>query len=155
MRCIYCFHDESKVVDTRTVDDGQAVRRRRECVKCGKRFTSFEKVDTRVVMVIKKDGRRQPFNTDKIRIGLIKACEKRPAAQAKIEQVVAEIERDVMNLLEPEVSSDIIGEMVMKALKNLDEVAYVRFASVYRQFTDINTFMKELATLLHEDRKDQ
>jgi transcriptional repressor NrdR len=153
LKCVFCDFEESKVVDTRSAEDGHAVRRRRECMQCGKRFTTFEKVETRPVMIIKKDGHREPFDTEKLRAGLMKACEKRPAAQAQMDRVVAEIEKEILNLLEPGVPSWKVGELVMRALKELDEVAYVRFASVYRQFTDINTFMQELASLLQDQQK--
>ena len=154
MRCMYCGYDDSKVVDSRSADEGRAVRRRRECIQCGRRFTTYEKVETRPIMIVKKDGHREPFDPEKIRGGLIKACEKRPAAQARIDALVADVEKELLNLLEPEVSSEKIGELVMQALKELDQVAYVRFASVYRQFTDINTFMQELAGLLQDQRKE-
>ncbi|MFZ5975494.1 MAG: transcriptional regulator NrdR [Bacillota bacterium] len=153
MKCVFCDFEESKVVDTRSAEDGHAVRRRRECIQCGRRFTTFEKVETRPVMIKKKDGHLEPFDTEKLRAGLMKACEKRPAAQAQIDRVVAQIEKEILNLLEPEVPSRTVGELVMRALKELDEVAYVRFASVYRQFTDINTFMQELAALLQDQQK--
>jgi transcriptional repressor NrdR len=153
LKCVFCGYEESKVVDTRSAGDGHAVRRRRECMRCGRRFTTFEKVETRPVMIIKKDGHLEPFDTEKLRAGLMKACEKRPAAQARIDGVVADIEKEILNLLEPEVPSRTVGELVIRALKELDEVAYVRFASVYRQFTDINTFMQELAALVKDQKK--
>ena len=153
LKCVFCDYEESKVVDTRSAGDGHAVRRRRECMQCGRRFTTFEKVETRPVMIEKKDGHLEPFDIEKVRAGLMKACEKRPAAQAQIDGVVADIEKEILNLLEPQVPSRTVGELVMRALKDLDEVAYVRFASVYRQFTDINTFMRELAVLLQDQKK--
>lgn len=153
IKCAFCDYEESKVVDTRSAEDGHAVRRRRECMKCGKRFTTFEKIETRPVMIRKKDGHLEPFDTEKLRAGLMKACEKRPTAQAQVDRVVGEIEKEILNLLEPVVPSQKVGELVMRALKELDEVAYVRFASVYRQFTDINTFMQELADLLQDQQK--
>ncbi len=148
MRCMYCNHTDSKVVDSRPTEDGWAIRRRRECVGCGKRFTTYEKIENPVILVIKKDGRREPFDIEKIQRGVIKACEKRPVAMKEIETLVTSIEKQVYNSLEQEVSSDRLGEMVMEGLKELDQVAYVRFASVYRQFKDINTFRDELNKLL-------
>ncbi len=150
MRCMYCNHTDSKVVDSRPTEDGWAIRRRRECVGCGKRFTTYEKIENPVILVIKKDGRREPFDIEKIQRGVIKACEKRPVAMKEIEALVTSIEKQVYNSLEQEVSSDRLGEMVMEGLKELDQVAYVRFASVYRQFKDINTFRDELNKLLVE-----
>jgi transcriptional repressor NrdR len=148
MRCVYCNHVESKVVDSRPTDDNWAIRRRRECINCGKRFTTYEKIENPMILVIKKDGRREPFNTEKIRAGLIKACEKRPVTAQDIDEIVSQVEKEVLNTLEQEVTSHQIGEMIMEKLKNLDQVAYVRFASVYRQFRDINTFRDELNKLL-------
>lgn len=150
MRCMYCNHTDSKVVDSRPTEDGWAIRRRRECVGCGKRFTTYEKIENPVILVIKKDGRREPFDIEKIKRGVIKACEKRPVAMKEIETLVSAIEKQVYNSLEQEISSDRLGEMVMEGLKDLDQVAYVRFASVYRQFKDINTFRDELNKLLAE-----
>ncbi|MDO4568706.1 MAG: transcriptional regulator NrdR [Clostridia bacterium] len=150
MKCRYCQSFESKVVDTRPADDGMSIRRRRECINCGRRFTTYERVETLPIMVIKKDGSREPFDSQKIRAGIRKACEKRHVSASDIDQIVDDIDREVNNMLEQEVESDLIGEMVMQRLKLLDEVAYVRFASVYRQFTDINTFMSEIKKLLGE-----
>ena len=150
MRCMFCNHTDSKVVDSRPTEDGWAIRRRRECVGCGKRFTTYEKIENPVILVIKKDGRREPFDIDKVKKGIIKACEKRPVAMKDIESLVSAIEKKVYNNLEQEVPSDMLGEMVMDGLKELDQVAYVRFASVYRQFKDINTFRDELNKLLQE-----
>ncbi len=150
MRCMYCNHTDSKVVDSRPTEDGWAIRRRRECVGCGKRFTTYEKIENPVILVVKKDGRREPFDIDKVKLGIIKACEKRPVAIKEIEALVSSIEKRVYNSLEQEVSTESLGEMVMEGLKDLDQVAYVRFASVYRQFKDINTFRDELNKLLSE-----
>ena len=148
MKCLYCNATESRVVDSRPTDEGLAIRRRRECVNCGRRFTTYEKIETVQIMVVKKDGSREAFDADKIRRGLIKACEKRPVAMHDVDALVRDVEQQIMNSLEQEVSSARIGEMVMERLRNLDEVAYVRFASVYRSFCDINTFMEELKSLL-------
>jgi transcriptional repressor NrdR len=147
---MYCNHTESKVVDSRPTEDGWAIRRRRECVGCGKRFTTYEKIENPVILVVKKDGRREPFDIEKIKLGIIKACEKRPVAMKDIDALVSSIEKRVYNSLEQEVSTEALGEMVMDGLKELDQVAYVRFASVYRQFKDINTFRDELNKLLSE-----
>jgi transcriptional repressor NrdR len=150
MRCMFCNHTDSKVVDSRPTEDGWAIRRRRECVGCGKRFTTYEKIENPVILVIKKDGRREPFDIEKVKKGIIKACEKRPVAMKDIDNLVSLIEKKVYNNLEQEVPSDMLGELVMDGLKELDQVAYVRFASVYRQFKDINTFRDELNKLLQE-----
>ena len=148
MKCLYCNATESRVIDSRPTDEGLAIRRRRECVNCGRRFTTYEKIETVQIMVVKKDGSREAFDADKIRRGLIKACEKRPVAMHDVDALVRDVEQQIMNSLEQEVSSARIGEMVMERLRNLDEVAYVRFASVYRSLCDINTFMEELKSLL-------
>ena len=151
MKCRYCSSTESKVVDSRPTEDGTSIRRRRECINCGKRFTTYEKIEEIPIMVIKKDGTREPFDSEKILSGVRKACEKRPVSTADMELLVDNVVREVFNSLEQEVRSEAIGEMVMSRLKDLDEVAYVRFASVYRQFKDINTFMNELTQLLKKD----
>lgn len=148
MRCMYCNHTDSKVVDSRPTEDGWAIRRRRECVGCGKRFTTYEKIENPVILVIKKDGRREPFDIEKVKHGIIKACEKRPVPIKDIDTLVSSIEKQVYNSLEQEIPSDRLGEMVMEGLKDLDQVAYVRFASVYRQFKDLSTFRDELNKLL-------
>lgn len=148
MRCPFCNQEDSKVIDSRPADDGRAIRRRRECINCGKRFTTYEKIEETIIMVIKKDGSRQAFDRNKLMNGLIKSCEKRPVTMAQIEEVVNNIERGLNNLMQKEVQSSFIGELVMQELKELDEVAYVRFASVYRQFTDVNTFIKEIEQLM-------
>lgn len=144
MRCIYCGYEDSKVIDSRSTDELNSIRRRRECLKCGKRFTTYETVENTPVLVIKNDGSRQPFDAQKIKRGIIKACEKRPITMSQIDEAVADIEKQVYNSLDQEVSSAKIGEMVMEKLKTLDEVAYVRFASVYRKFKDITTFIEFL-----------
>lgn len=148
MRCPFCEHPDTKVIDSRPTDEGTAIRRRRGCEQCGKRFTTYEKVEESIIMVVKKDGRREAFNRSKALNGIIKACEKRPVAMADIEHIVNDIERKVSNSMEKEVESTFIGELIMEGLKKLDEVAYVRFASVYRQFTDVNTFIKEIEKLI-------
>lgn len=150
MKCPYCSYLESKVVDSRHSDEGNSIRRRRECLSCQKRFTTYETVESLPVIVVKKDNSREPFDRDKILRGMVRASEKRPVAIADIEAAVAEIEQIVQNSLDREVSTDKIGELVMDRLKQLDEVAYVRFASVYRQFKDINSFMRELTKILEE-----
>jgi transcriptional repressor NrdR len=150
MRCPYCNCIESRVIDSRPAEEYTIIRRRRECVECGKRFTTYEKVERIPLMVIKKDGRREPFDIDKIKNGIIKACEKRPVSMDDIEAVVSDIEKQVYTDVKSEITSHEIGEMVMQHLRDLDEVAYVRFASVYRQFRDVNTFMDELKKLLNE-----
>jgi len=148
VKCVYCNGTDSRVVDSRQTDDGAAIRRRRECEGCGRRFTTYEKIDTVPLMVVKKDKRRQPFDSAKLRAGIIKACEKRPVALAAIDELVREVEMRAYNAYDQEVKSEVIGEMVIEGVKALDEVAYVRFASVYRQFTDIQTFRDELNKLL-------
>ena len=150
MKCMFCGCIESKVVDSRPTEEGNAIRRRRECLNCNKRFTTYEKIDSLPLLVIKKDGSREPFDIEKIKKGIIKSCEKRPVAMEKIDALAAEVEKKAFNSLKKEIESTDIGEMVMDELKNLDPVAYVRFASVYRQFTDINTFMIELNKLISE-----
>ena len=148
MRCLFCGHMESKVIDSRSTEEGTTIRRRRECLACGKRFTTYEKIETIPIIVIKKDGTREAFNRDKISSGILKACERRPVALKDVETLIDDIEAKMYNMLEREVSSEKIGEMVMERLQKLDEVAYVRFASVYRQFKDINSFMNELTKLI-------
>ena len=150
MKCPYCSYLESKVVDSRHSDEGNSIRRRRECLSCQKRFTTYETVESLPVIVVKKDNSREPFDREKILRGMVRASEKRPVAIADIEKAVAEIEQIVQNSLDREVSTDKIGELVMDRLKQMDEVAYVRFASVYRQFKDINSFMRELTKILEE-----
>jgi len=148
MKCPFCEHTETKVIDSRHTEEGHAIRRRRECDQCNKRFTTYEKIEEMMLMVVKKDGRREPFDRMKVLSGIIKACEKRPVPMADIERVVNEIERGLNNMMEKEIPSSFVGELIMEKLKALDEVAYVRFASVYRQFTDVNTFVAEVEKLL-------
>ena len=147
MKCMYCGHTDSKVIDSRPSDDGTAIRRRRECNNCNKRFTTYETIETTPILVIKTNGNRQAFDANKLKNGIIKSCEKRPVPMYKIDELVEGIQKKIYNSLEQEVSSKKIGEMVMEGLKEIDEVAYVRFASVYRSFKDISTFMKELEKL--------
>ena len=147
MKCMYCGHVDSKVIDSRQSDDGTAIRRRRECNNCGKRFTTYETVETTPILVVKTNGNRQTFDANKLKNGIVKSCEKRPVPMYKIDRLVEDIQKSIYNSLEQEVSSKKLGEMVMEGLKEIDEVAYVRFASVYRQFKDVSTFMKELEKL--------
>lgn len=148
MKCPYCGYLESKVVDSRPTEEGSCIRRRRECLACGKRFTTYETVESVPLVVIKKDGSRQAFIKNKMLSGLVKACEKRPVTMARLEEACDAIEQQLSNSLEREIKSQQIGELVMEHLKTIDEVAYVRFASVYRQFKDIGTFMDELSKLI-------
>lgn len=150
MKCPACGFIESKVLDSRPTDEGEAIRRRRECLSCQKRFTTYERLEVMPIIVVKKDKSRESFDRSKILNGMIRACEKRPVSIAEIERAVSDIEATLNNSLQTEVSSTAIGELVMEALKGIDEVAYVRFASVYRQFKDINTFMDELKILLKQ-----
>ena len=150
MKCPFCAHPESKVVDSRPAEEGASIRRRRECLSCHKRFTTYETMESLPLVVVKKDGSRQSFDRNKLLNGLIRACEKRPVSYGTLESMVNEIEQVLQNEMEREISSAMIGELVMERLKKVDEVAYVRFASVYRQFKDINTFMRELNKLLEE-----
>lgn len=151
MKCPFCGFEESKVIDSRPTDEGQRIRRRRECLKCGKRFTTYEIIESLPIIVIKKDKSREAFNRDKLTTGLLRACEKRPVSIDTLDNLIDEIETVLQNSLDREVSSEKIGQLVMEKLKAIDEVAYVRFASVYRQFKDINTFMRELNKLLQND----
>ncbi len=150
MKCPYCGYQESKVVDSRHSEDGVSIRRRRECLSCQKRFTTYETVESLPIVVVKKDNSRQAFDRNKILNGMVRACEKRPVSMAALEAATMEIEQIIQNSLEREVSTEKIGELVMERLKPLDEVSYVRFASVYRQFKDINSFMHELNKILEE-----
>ncbi len=150
MKCPYCGYSESRVIDSRPAEEGATIRRRRECLSCQKRFTTYEIMERVPLIVIKKDGSRQTFDKMKILNGLLRACEKRPVALSEMQQIADEIEQELQNSLEREIDSTVIGELVMKKLKNLDEVAYVRFASVYRSFKDLNTFMDELNKLLKD-----
>ena len=151
MKCPFCGFEESKVIDSRPTDEGQRIRRRRECLQCSKRFTTYEIIESLPIIVIKKDKSREAFNRDKLMTGLLRACEKRPVSIDTLDNMIDEIETVLQNSLDREVSSEKIGELVMEKLKTIDEVAYVRFASVYRQFKDINTFMRELNKLLEND----
>lgn len=148
MHCTFCGHPETKVLDSRPTDEGSSIRRRRECQDCGRRFTTYEKAERLPFMVVKKDERREPFSPDKIVAGLVKACEKRPVPMATIQTLADDIERELRSTREREVPSREIGELLMERLRTIDEVAYVRFASVYRQFTDINRFIEELQKLV-------
>ncbi len=153
MKCPFCGFEESKVIDSRPTDEGQRIRRRRECLECGKRFTTYEVIESLPIIVIKKDKSRETFNRNKLMTGLLRACEKRPVSIDMLDNLIDEIEVIIQNSLDREVSSEKIGELVMEKLKKVDEVAYVRFASVYRQFKDINTFMSELSKLLETNQE--
>lgn len=150
MKCPFCGHAESKVIDSRPADEGTSIRRRRECLGCGKRFTTYETVERMPLVVVKRDGSRQTFDRIKLINGMVRACEKRPVALQEIEKIADDIELDLMGKLDHEISTEHIGNLVMDRLKDIDEVAYVRFASVYRQFKDIDTFMAELTKLLSD-----
>lgn len=150
MKCPYCGYSESKVVDSRPTEEETAIRRRRECEKCAKRFTTYEKIEEVPLVIVKKDGSREVYQRSKLINGFLKACEKRPVSLKQIEEVVDEIEKELYNSMDKEIDSKKIGELVMKRLKQLDDVAYVRFASVYRQFKDLNTFVEELNKLINE-----
>ena len=154
MKSMYCCCEDSKVIDSRSADEGRTIRRRRECLACGRRFTTYETIEDTPVLVIKSSGNRQAFDPQKIKNGVIKACEKRPVPMAKIDGLVDSVSKQVYNSMEQEVSSKAIGEMVMNELKNIDEVAYVRYACVYRSFNDISSFMAELQSLM-ENKKGE
>ncbi len=151
MKCPYCGHEESKVIDSRSIED--RIRRRRECLNCAKRFTTYEMIKETPIMVIKRDGSRQIYSRDKVMNGLMRSCEKRPIEMAELERAASNVERELFNTMESEIPSSVIGDLVMNELKAIDEVAYVRFASVYREFKDINTFMSELKSLLKQRNK--
>lgn len=153
MKCPYCGYAESKVIDSRPADEGSTIRRRRECLMCAKRFTTYEKIERMPLVVIKRDGSRQTFDRAKLVNGMVRACEKRPVPLSQLEAIADSVEAELQNALEREITTTEIGEMVMKRLKDLDEVAYVRFASVYRQFKDLNTFMEELTKLLGDKQE--
>ncbi len=155
MRCLYCNCTESKVIDSRSADDDRTIRRRRECIGCGRRFTTYETIEVAPILVVKSDGNRQAFDKGKIKRGIIKACEKRPVPIEKIDELVEDISKRVYNSMEQEISSKQIGEMVMEGLKGLDEVAYVRYASVYRSFKDISSFMSELQSMMEKKESGQ
>ena len=153
MKCPYCGFNESKVIDSRPADENSSIRRRRECLSCARRFTTYETVESLPVVVVKKDGSRQSFDRGKVLSGMIRACEKRPVPVARLEKVAADIEQELQNSMEREISTEVIGERVMENLRAIDQVAYVRFASVYRQFKDIDSFMEELTKLLAEQNQ--
>ena len=153
MKCPFCSCEDSKVIDSRPTDEGERIRRRRECNSCGKRFTTYEIIETVPIIVVKKDHSRQVFDRDKLFRGMLKSCEKRPVSLEQLEKAVDNIELQLQSGLDREVSSEIIGELAMEQLRDLDEVAYVRFASVYRQFKDVNTFVAEIEKLLGNDKK--
>ncbi len=151
LKCPYCAYGESKVVDSRSTEDGSSIRRRRECLKCNRRYTTYEKIETTPILVIKKNMSREYFDRNKMVNGLMKACQKRPVSRKQIEQIADEVERHISNEMLTEVNTDKIGQIIMKNLKKIDEVSYVRFASVYRQFKDINTFMEEIKNLMDKN----
>lgn len=155
MKCIYCGSTDSKVVDSRQNEDGTSIRRRRECVVCGRRFTTYETIENAPVMVVKKDGSRQAFDLQKVKTGVMKACEKRPISMAVIDRLVSDVQRSILNSLDQEVQSSTIGDLVMERLRDIDEVAYVRYASVHRQFKDINTLLDEIENLVNRDKMDE
>jgi hypothetical protein len=155
MKCPFCKQPDSRVIDSRAADDGTTIRRRRECPECGRRFTTYEAVEKMPLMVVKRDNRREPFSREKLLTGIIRSCDKRDISMEQITNFVAEIERDIRNRTEPEVSSEKLGEIVMERLKDFDEVAYIRFASVYRKFDDITNFIEELETLRAHKGKEQ
>ncbi len=154
MKCKFCGCMDSKVIDSRLTEDGNAIRRRRECVGCGRRYTTYETVERTPIYVVKKGGGRQEFDINKVRSGIVKACEKRPVPITKIDALVSDIERTVYNMGDQEITSQHIGDLIMAGLKEIDDVAYVRFASVYRQFKDIDTFMSEISTILSKRNND-
>lgn len=152
MKCVFCGALDSKVLDSRTADDFLSIRRRRECIACGKRFTTYETIEITPVLVIKNSGNRQAFDENKIKNGIIRSCEKRPVPMEKIDKLVEDIKKKIFNSLEKEIPTSKIGEMVMDGLKEIDEVAYIRFASVYRQFKDTETFLKELEKMINDNK---
>ncbi|MCY6356756.1 transcriptional regulator NrdR [Clostridium sp. ZS2-4] len=152
MKCPYCGFEESKVVDSRSTEDHKAIRRRRECLKCNKRYTTYEKIEDIPILVIKKDSNREYFDKSKIINGLLKACQKRPVSRVQIDAVADEIEKKISNDMVTEIKSETIGEMIMERLKKIDEISYVRFASVYRQFKDVNTFIEEIKNLISDKK---
>ena len=155
MKCPFCDHPDTKVIDSRPTEEGHAIRRRRGCDNCNRRFTTYEKVEEPILLVVKKDARREEFDRSKVLNGIMKACQKRPVSLPQMEEMVNEVERQLVNSMEKEVDSNYIGELIMEQLKKVDEVAYVRFASVYRQFTDVNTFVKEIEKLIgKQDSKE-
>ena len=155
MKCQYCSCTESKVIDSRPTEEGSSIRRRRECMNCGRRFTTYEKIELVPLMVVKRDGRREPFDGQKIKAGILHACEKLPVSMQQIDDICARIEQSAYNGMEGEIPSQRIGDMVMAELKAVNDVAYVRFAAVYRKFTDLGTFMSELQKLVRENEMNQ
>ena len=155
MKCLYCNCTDSKVIDSRAADDDRAIRRRRECTACGRRFTTYETIEVTPVLVVKNNGTRESFNEEKIRNGIVKSCEKRPVSAVEIDEMVADISKEIYNSMESEVSTKVIGEMVMEKLKKVDEVAYVRYASVYRSFKDLSSFMAELKQMMKAEKKSK
>ena len=153
MKCLYCDCTDSKVVDSRSADDDRTIRRRRKCTSCGRRFTTYETIEVTPVLVVKNNGTRQSFNAEKIRNGIIKSCEKRPVPMSVIDDIVADISKQVYNSMESEITTKVIGEMVMERLKKVDEVSYVRYASVYRSFKDLSSFMSELKLMMKAEKK--
>ena len=153
MKCMYCGCEDSKVIDSRSTDDGKSIRRRRECTACGKRFTTFETIETVSFLVIKRDGTRQSYDRTKLKNGILRACEKRPISMAQIDAVVNAIEKSLYNSLDEEITSQKIGDLVMEQLKDLDEVSYIRFAAVYRQFKDSATFFEEMSKIFNTGSK--
>ena len=153
MKCLYCDCTDSKVIDSRSADDDRTIRRRRECTGCGRRITTYETIEVIPVLVVKNNGTRQAYNAEKVRNGIIKSCEKRPVPMAVIDEVVADISKQIYNSMESEITTKTIGEMVMERLKKVDEVAYVRYASVYRSFKDLSSFMSELKQMMKEEKK--
>ena len=153
MKCPFCNYNEDRVIDSRSNTEGSSVRRRRECLNCGKRFTTYEYIEKIPLMVIKKDGRREPFNREKILSGLLRACQKRPISMESVERMVDEVEKEIQKKFDQEVETKFIGSLVIERLSQLDDVAYVRFASVYRQFKDVNEFMRELQDMLSKGKK--
>ncbi len=155
MKCMYCGCEDSKVIDSRSTDDGRSIRRRRECINCGKRFTTFETIETVPFLVIKRDGTRQIYDRSKIKNGVLRSCEKRPISMAQIDKLVDNVEKMLYNSLEEEITSQKIGDLVMEQLKELDDVAYIRFAAVYRQFKDSATFFEEMSKIFNSGGKEK
>ena len=155
MKCPYCENTESKVIDSRPVDEGNSIRRRRECLSCTRRFTTYEQIESVPLVVIKKDGKRQVYNRQKIFSGILRACEKTTVTVAQIENVVQDIEAELFNSMDSEINASYIGDLVMDRLKKLDPIAYVRFASVYREFKDVSTFMKEINDLIKSNKQEK
>ncbi|MBQ7370010.1 MAG: transcriptional repressor NrdR [Clostridia bacterium] len=155
MKCLYCECTDSKVIDSRSAEDGRTIRRRRECTACGRRFTTYETIEITPILVVKNNGARQAYNAEKVRNGIIKSCEKRPVPMSVIDDMVADISKQVYNSMETEITTKAIGEMVMERLKKVDEVAYVRYASVYRSFKDLSSFMSELKQMMKADKTNK